>query len=90
MIRRNPGKSHVYEIPSTFYSSLEAGPLQQHGTLQNFFEICLSLAIYPDALIKIENMLHRSSKERKESIVKYFHKKKMGKEMRMKNQIGDC
>ena len=88
-IKRNPGKSHVYEIPSAFDSSLEAGPSWHHGTLQNFFESFLLLAIDPDALVEIENMLHQPAKGGKESMVNYLHKKKMGKEMRMNIQIGD-
>ena len=72
-IGRNPCKSHVYEIHPAFDFSLEAGPSWQHGTLQNFFESCLSLEINPDALAEIENMLHRPSKERKDSAVNSLH-----------------
>ena len=89
MIRRNPGKSPVYEIPFAFDSSLEAGPSQQHGTLQHLFESFLSLERDPDALAKIENLFHRPGKERKDSTVNSLHKKKSGKEMHMDIHIGD-
>ena len=88
MIRRNLGKSPVYEMPSTFDSSLEAGPSRQHGTLRHFFESFLSLERDPDALAEIENLLHRPSKEQKDSVVNSLHKKNTGKEMRMNIQIG--
>ena len=88
-IGRNLGKSPVYEMPYAFDSSLEVGPLQQPGTLQLFFEGFLSLAWDLNALTKIENLLHHPSKEWKDSMVNYLHKKKMGKEMHMNIQIGD-
>ena len=88
-IRKDPGKLHVYEIPTNFYSTLVVGPSRQHGTLQNFFEICLSLEKYPDALIEIENLLHRSAKGRKDFVVNSLHKRKTGKEMHMSIHIGN-
>ena len=88
-IERNPSKSPVYEIPSTFDSSLDAWPSRQHVTLQNFFESFLSLARYSDALAEIDNLLHRPWNERKDSSLDSLHKKKMGKEMCMNIQIGD-
>ena len=57
-MRRKSGKLPVYEMPTAFYSTLEAGPSQQHGTLHNFFEIFLSLGRDPNALAEIENLLH--------------------------------
>ena len=33
VIRRNPDKLPVYEIPTAFNPTLEAGPLRQNGTL---------------------------------------------------------
>ena len=86
---RNFGKLHVYEMPTAFDSTLEAEPSRQHGTLQHFFESCLSLVRDPDALAKIENILHRPAKGRKNSAVNSLHKKKTGKEMHMNIQIGD-
>ena len=50
VIERNLGKSPIYEIPSAFDSSLEAGPSRQHGTLQHFFESYVSLARDLDAM----------------------------------------
>ena len=76
-------------MPSAFYSSLEAGPSRQDGTLQHFFESFLSLERDPNALAEIENLLHFPSKERKDSAVNSLHKKKTGKEMCMNIQIGD-
>ena len=89
MIERNLGKSPIYEIPSAFDSLLQAGPSQQHRTLQNCFESYLSLEKYPDTLVDIENMLHLPGKERKDSTMNSLHKKKTGKEMCMNIQIGD-
>ena len=89
VIGRNLCKSPVYETPSTFDSSLEAGPLQQHGTLQIFFQFFLSLERDPDALIEIETLLHRPTKGQKDSAVNSLHKKKTGKEMHMNIQNGD-
>ena len=63
VIERNLGKSPIYEIPSAFDSSLEAGPLVQHGTLQHFFESFLLLIRDTDDLEKIENLLHQPGKE---------------------------
>ena len=34
VIEQNLGKSPIYEIPSSFDLSLEAGPSWKHGTLQ--------------------------------------------------------
>ena len=85
MIRRNLGKSPVYEMPPTFDSTLEVGPSRKHGTLQHFFESCLSLARDLDALAEIENLLRHQGKE---SMVNSLHKKKTGKEMHMNIQIG--
>ena len=62
MIGRNPDKLTVYEIPTAFDSTLVVGPSRQHGTLQNFFEIFLSLVRDPNDLAKIESLLHRSAK----------------------------
>ena len=76
VIGRNPGKSHVYEIPPSFDSSLEVGPSRKYGTLQNIFESCFSLARYPDALTEIENILYQSGKEQKDSTMNSLHKKK--------------
>ena len=79
VIRRNPIKSPIFEMPSAFDSSLEAKPSRQHGTLQNFFESCLSLEKYPNALADIENLLHQLGKEQKEFLVSSLHKKKTEK-----------
>ena len=38
VIRRDMGKFPIYEMPTTFYSTLVAGPSQQYGTLHNLFE----------------------------------------------------
>ena len=89
MIGRNPGKSHVYEIHSTFDYSLEEGPSWKYGTLQYFFEIFLSLERDPDSLAEIESMLHRLGKEQKDSAMNSLHKKKTRKYMCMNIQIGD-
>ena len=62
VIRRDQVKFHVYEIPSIFYSTLVAGPLRQHGTLQNFFESFLSMERDLDVLVEIESLLHRLAK----------------------------
>ena len=85
MIGRNIGKSPVYEMPSAFDSSLEAGPSRQLGTLQHIFESCLSLERDLDALAEIENLLRHSGKE---FAVNSLRKKKTGKEMRMNIHIG--
>ena len=61
-IRIDLGKLHIYEMPHVFYSTLVAGPLQYHGTLQNFFESCLSLAKDPDVLVEIVSLLHQLEK----------------------------
>ena len=58
VIRRDPGKFPVYEMPLFFYSTLVVGPLRQHGTLQNFFECCISLEKYHDFLVDIVSLLH--------------------------------
>ena len=42
-----------------------------------------------DALVEIENMLHRPCKEQKDSAVNSMHKKKMRKKMCMNIHIGD-
>ena len=89
VLGRNIGKTPVLGMPSAFDSSLEAGPLRQYVTLQQFFESCLSLEKYPDALVEIEKLLHHLDRELQESPVNYLHKKKMGKEMQMNIQIGD-
>ena len=47
------------------------------------------MAIYPDALVEIENMLYRHGKEMNDSAVKSLHKQNTGKEMCMNIQIGD-
>ena len=49
--------------------------------LADFFEICLSLARDLDALLDIDNPLHRPTKGGRESLVKYLHTRKTGKEM---------
>ena len=89
MIRRNLGKFPVYEIPSTFDLSIEAGPSWQHGTLHQFFEKFLALAWDPEALVEYERLLYRSDKELKDSAVNSLQQKNIGKEMCMNIHIGD-
>ena len=50
-IRRNLGKLPIVDMPFAFDPSVEAGPSRQHGTLQQFFESCLSLERDPKALV---------------------------------------
>ena len=58
MLGRNLGKTLIFGMPYPFDSSLEAGPSWPYGTLQQFFESCLSLARDLDALVEIEKLLH--------------------------------
>ena len=58
VLRRNPGKTPIFGMPSSFESSLEVGPLQQYGTVQHFFEICLSLPRDPYSLVDMEKLLN--------------------------------
>ena len=88
-MHKNFGKLHVYEIPTTFDSTLEEGPSRQHGTFHNLFESFLLLARDPDNLAEIENLLHRAANGWKDFMVNYLHKKKIGKEMHMKINIWD-
>ena len=76
---RNKGKSPVVEMPSSFNPSVEERRLQQHGTLQQFFERCLSLVGDPQALVKIEKLLYHQNNMPKDSIVYSIQKKKTGK-----------
>ena len=78
-MHKNSSNLPVYEIPTTFDSTLEVGPSRQHDTLQNVFQSCLSLARDPDTLAEIENLLHRLAKGRNDSVVNSLHKKNMGK-----------
>ena len=57
--------------------------------MQNFFESCLSLAKYPDALVEIESLLHRLARGWKDFDVNSLHMKKTGKETCMNLHIGD-
>ena len=85
----NPSKTPIFGMPSAFDSSLEVGPSWQYGTLQQFFESCLSLARDLDALVEIKKLLHRPDRELQDFAVNSLQKKKTGKEMRMNIQIGD-
>ena len=76
-------------MPSAFDPSLEAGPSRKHGTLQQFFESCMSLARDTEALTKIEKLLYHQNKMLKDSTVNSLQKRKTGKEMRMNIQIRD-
>ena len=82
-MRRDPGKFPIYEMPPGFDSTLAAGPSQQHGTLQNFLECCLSMEKYPNALTEIASLLHRTEKGQNESTMNSLHKKKIGKKIRV-------
>ena len=88
-IRRDPSKLIVYKMPPILYSTLVEGLLRQHGTLQNFFEFCLSLEKYPDALVEVASLLNRLEKGKKDSDMNSLHKKKTRKEMRINIQIWD-
>ena len=66
---RNPGKTPIFGMPSTFDSSLEVGTSQRYGTLQWFLEIFLSLEKDPNALVEIEKFLHRPYRELQDSAV---------------------
>ena len=70
-------------MPSTFDPSVEAGPSRQHGTLQQFFESCLSLARELEALVNIEQFLYHQNKVLKDSKVNSLHRRNTRKEMRM-------
>ena len=61
-IRRDLGKFYVYEMPPIFYSTLVEVPSRQHGTLQKFFESCLSLAKDLDGLIDIVSLVYQLEK----------------------------
>ena len=89
MIERNTGKLLVYEMPTDFDTTLVQRPSRHHGTLQNFFKSYLLLERDPDSLDKIEILLHRPAKGRKDFTVNYLNKKNMGKEMCMNIHIGD-
>ena len=83
-IRTNLSKLPIIDIPS-----VEVGPSQQHGTLQQLFESCLSLARDPKSVVDIEKLLYHQDKTLKDSVVNSLQKRKAGKEMRMNIQIGD-
>ena len=68
-IEINPSKLPVIEMQSAFDPSVEVGPSRRHGTLQQFFERCLSLARDLEALIEIEKLLYHRNKMLKDSIV---------------------
>ena len=61
-VRRDLGKLPIYEMSLVFYSTLVVGPSRKHGTLQNFFECCLSLEKDPDALNEITSLIYRPKK----------------------------
>ena len=65
------------------------GPSWKHGTLQNFFESCLSLEKDHDAFAKIAGLLQWPEKAWRECTVKSLYKKETRKKMRMNIQIGD-
>ena len=56
-IRRDLGKFPVYEIPPVFNSTLVVEASQKHGTLQSFFECCMSLEKDLDALADVMSLL---------------------------------
>ena len=76
-------------MPSAFDPSVEARPSWQHGTLQQFFESCLSLARDPEALVELETLLYHQDKVVTDSAVNSLQKRKTSKEMRMNIQIRD-
>ena len=82
-IERNLGKLPIIDMPFTFDPSIDAGPSWKHGTLQQFFEIFLSLARDPDSLVKLEMLLYHPDKAMKDSTVNSLQKQKTCKEMRM-------
>ena len=75
VIGRNPGKTPIFGMPSTFDSLLEAGPSQQYGALQHFFKICLSREKDPNVLVEIEKLLHRPDRELQDSAVNSLQNK---------------
>ena len=83
VIGRNLGKMPIIDMPFAFDPFVEAGPLQQHDTLHNFFESCLLLARDSDALVEIETLLHLPNNIVKDSAVNSLEKRKTDKEMRM-------
>ena len=68
-MHRNYGKLPLYKIPTTFESTLEAQPSRQYGTLQHFFESCLSLSNDHKALVNIEKFLYHWNKMLKDFVV---------------------
>ena len=88
-IGRNPSRLPIIDMPSVFDPSIEVGPSRQHGTLQQFFESCLSLERDPKALVELETLLYHQVKTLKYSVVNSLQKRKTGKEMRMNLQIRD-
>ena len=78
-IGMNLGKLPIIDMPFDFDPSVEAGPSQQHGTLRQFFESCLSLARDPDALVELEMLLYHPDKAMKDSVVNSLQKRKTWK-----------
>ena len=74
-------------MPFSFDPSVEAGPSWQHGTLQKFFESCISLERDSNTLVELETLLHHPDKIVKDSALNSLQKRKTGKEMRMNVQI---
>ena len=89
VIGRNLGNSPIYEMPPTFDSTLEGGPSRKHGTLQQFFESCLSLVRDLEALFDIEKLLYHQDKTLKDFTMNSLQKRKARKGMRMNIQIED-
>ena len=56
-IGKNLSMLPIIDMPFAFDPSVEVGPSRQHGTLQQFFEIFLSLARDLKALVKLETLL---------------------------------
>ena len=88
-IGRNPSRLPIIDMPSVFDPSIEVGPSRQHGTLQQFFESCLSLERDPKALVELETLLYHQVKTLKYSVVNSLQKRKTCKKMRMNIHIGD-
>ena len=85
----NLGKLPIIDMSSAFDPSVEVGPSRQHGTLQQFFESCLSLARDPEALVELETLLYHHDKAMKDYAVNFLQKRNTSKEMRMNIQIRD-
>ena len=85
----NLGKLSIIDMPSAFDPSVEAGPSRQLSTLQQFFDICLSLPRDTEALVDLEKLLYHQDKTLKDFVVNSLQKRKTSKEMRMNIQIGD-